>query len=473
MEKAGVFPVSNSSQDANSQKKSMSAKDKSIFSVIIVNRKISERKMIKIRSNKTLIIIALIAVFAIKAQAQISANADAFMSTNYSGGMKQDQIFIFCGNKGATNASLQVSTNMGGDISYGWQKYDASVGVFQPYAGGNSQRISSLENGGYRVVVSNGTQTETYTAWVFNNYYEVSAEITESNCNYFQLEGAFDSPTLTYYDLATGQPKEIDKNIEFQWKEGNASIASVKSPKIYDPPTRNTRYSLHVTDRFGCSGDAEVTYTSIVTKASFSVSEQKGEAPLKVDFANESENGKPGSYEWFFFKDLDVIKEESKSGGVVDSIDFIAYNDELSYTFENSGTYMVKLVSKHISDLHTCTDTFYLEDYIVADTSFVKAPNFFTPNGDGANDEFVVKFWSVKNIKISIFNRWGKQVHVWDGSNIQGFENTVSSVTESVWDGKIGGKMASPGVYYYVVEARGRDGKNRWAHGFVHLFREK
>ncbi len=429
--------------------------------------------MIKIRSNKILIIIALISVFAISAQAQISANADAFMSTEYSGGMKQDQIFIFCGNKGETNATIQVSTQLDGNISYEWQEYDAAAGVFQLYISGNSQRISSLEDGGYRVNISNGTATETYTAWVFNNYYEVSAEITESNCNYFQLEGDFDSPTLTYYDLATGHPKEIDKNIELQWKEGTANVTSLKSPKIYDPPTSDTRYSLHVTDRFSCSGEAEVTYTSIVTKASFSVSEQKGEAPLKVDFSNSSENGKPGSYEWFFFKGLDAIKEEAKSGAAVDSIDFVAYNDELSWTYENSGTYMVKLVSKHISDLRTCTDTFYLEDYIEVDTSFVEAPNFFTPNGDGSNDEFIVKFWSVRNIKISIFNRWGKLVHLWEGSNIQGFENTVAAVTESVWDGKIGGKMASPGVYYYVVEARGRDDKNRWAHGFVHLFRDK
>ncbi|HBL74566.1 MAG: hypothetical protein A2W90_20985 [Bacteroidetes bacterium GWF2_42_66] len=433
--------------------------------------------MIKIYRNKLLIIIALISVFAVHTQAQISANADAVLSTEYSGGMAQDPIFIFCGSKGETNAGLQASTNMGGTISYEWQKYDAGAGVFQFYLGqpngGSSQSISLLESGGYRVVISNGTQTEMYTAWVFNNYHEVSAEITESNCDYFQLQGAFD-PLLTYYDLSTNQPMNIDKNIQLQWKEGEANIASDISTKIYDPPTSDTRYSLQVTDRFGCTGEAEVTYTSIVTKASFSVSEEGGEAPLEIEFSNESENGKPGSYEWFFFKSLEEIKEEAeKSGGVADSIDFVAYNDELTWTFENSGTYMVKLVSKHISDLHTCTDTFYLEDYIVADTSFVKAPNFFTPNGDGANDEFIVKFWSVRNIKISIFNRWGKLVHLWKGTNVQGFENTVATVTESVWDGKIGGKMASPGVYYYVVEARGRDDKNRWAHGFVHLFRDK
>ena len=41
---------------------------------------------------------------------------------------------------------------------------------------------------------------------------------------------------------------------------------------------------------------------------------------------------------------------------------------------------------------------------------------FFTPNGDGKNDDFGgLCFFSMKSVKISIFNRWGKIVcHVWE-----------------------------------------------------------
>ncbi len=432
--------------------------------------------MNKVLLNKLLIIISLILFFSGFLQAQMTANADAVLSTDYSGGTEQNQIFIFCTSKGEIKAGLQVTSNLSGTIDYEWQKYEPASGVFQPYAsqpdGGRTQSLGPLEDGGYRVVISNGTETEIYTAWLFNNYYEVSAEITESNCEYFKLKGTYESPTLTYYDPNNNQPLEVSKSVSLQWTGGGETVARVISPSIYDPPPRDTEYTLEITDQFGCGGQAEVTYNSIVTTASFSVSKNEGEAPLEVVFTNGSENGSSGGYEWFFFKDVDVIKKESENTDVVDSIDFVAYNDELTYTFEKSGTYMVKLVSKHMSGC-SCTDTFYLDNYIVVDTSFVSAPNFFTPNGDGTNDEFIVKFWSVKNIKISIFNRWGRLVHSWKGSNIQGFENTVSSVSESVWDGRIGGKMASPGVYYYVVEARGRDDKNRRAHGFVHLFRGK
>lgn len=229
-----------------------------------------------------------------------------------------------------------------------------------------------------------------------------------------------------------------------------------------------------------------MTYISVVTKAKFTVEadfnsgDQQGEAPLEVTFNNESENGTSGEYEWFFFRDLDELKRESEAAeGPIDSIDFIAYDDFLVYTFEFTGTYMVKLVSKKISDNHIlgdsvyqgiCTDTFYLEDYIVTDTSYFDVPNVFTPNNDGTNDNFVVKFWSMQDVKITIVNRWGKKVHYWEKSNVRGFEGTW---IESVWDGRIGGRYASPGVYYYVAEGKGRDGKNRWAHGFFHLFRGK
>ena len=104
------------------------------------------------------------------------------------------------------------------------------------------------------------------------------------------------------------------------------------------------------------------------------------------------------------------------------------------------------------------------------DTSFVAVPNVFTPNGDGTNDAFVVKYWSMRSIKISIFNRWGKRIHFWESEDVRGFENTYS---ETVWDGRMGNRFASPGVYYYVVEGEGRDFKKRKAHGFFHLFRDR
>ena len=89
------------------------------------------------------------------------------------------------------------------------------------------------------------------------------------------------------------------------------------------------------------------------------------------------------------------------------------------------------------------------------------------------NPTFAVMFFSMKSVKISIFNRWGKLLHVWENNNLQGFYNTVDKVPQSVWDGKVGGRMATPGVYFWIAEGVGRDGERRKGNGFFHLFRDK
>ncbi len=395
----------------------------------------------------------------------------------------QDSLFLFCAEENVPSGVLAGETSLVGEKTWKWEKLNPETGNFEDYRTdinqGTRSEIRGLADGCYRLTILKQDTLLEYRAWVFNNWNNVTATITASECDYFQLNGAVEPARLVYRDLQTGEPVELFKNVRVEWKEGEVIIATLASPRIYDPPSRNTTYSFVATDRFGCQGAAEVTYESIVPKALFSADPMKGEAPLEVAFKNESENGDPLSYEWFFFRDLDDIKRESEITTLpIDSILEIVYNDEPSFTYENSGTYMVKLVAKkrgtHFSPdtvyEGVCLDTVYLEDYIVADTSYFALPNVFTPNGDGTNDQFVVKFWSMKEVKISIFNRWGRVVHFWESGDVRGFEKTW---LETVWDGSIGGRMASPGVYFYVVEGLGRDGAKRWKHGNVYLIREK
>ena len=77
----------------------------------------------------------------------------------------------------------------------------------------------------------------------------------------------------------------------------------------------------------------------------------------------------------------------------------------------------------------------------------------------------------VTSFAYTITQASGRKVHYWESNNVRGFEGTW---TETVWDGKLlGGRYASPGVYYYNIVGEGRDGTRRRAHGFFHLFREK
>ena len=409
--------------------------------------------------------------------AQISApGSSGSIPTNYPVSTEADSIFIFCTqNEAAEIAVLNVQSDLEGTKTYLWEKYNSGTGEWEFYFSESTEAeqsvIESLADGGYQVTITQGETTQVQRGWVFNNWLSASGEITESTCEYFQLNGNFSSNNLNYYDPTNNEEIEIFKDVKVQWKEGENIVSPIISPRISSPPAEDTDYTLRVYDRFGCEATADVTYESIVTEAAFTVDQQTGEAPLIVSFTNNSINGDPGQYEWFFYRDLDEIKRESEnSEQPVDSIMLVAYDDNPVYTFENSGTYNIKLVSKNIGTNQTCVDTAYIDDFIVVDTSFVAVPNVFTPNGDGTNDEFIVKFWSMQSIKISIFNRWGKRIHFWESSNIRGFEDTYM---ETVWDGRIGGRWASPGVYYYTVEGTGRDDEKRRAHGFFHLFTNK
>ena len=88
-------------------------------------------------------------------------------------------------------------------------------------------------------------------------------------------------------------------------------------------------------------------------------------------------------------------------------------------------------------------------------------PEFFSPNGDGKNDEFVIKnIENYPNNNLKIFNRWGNLIYEKDGylNEFEGFANTGDQV----------GKDKLPAGTYYVILEYG-DGKTETYNGFLLL----
>ncbi len=69
-------------------------------------------------------------------------------------------------------------------------------------------------------------------------------------------------------------------------------------------------------------------------------------------------------------------------------------------------------------------------------------PNAFTPNGDGINETFKPVFKGLKSIYLSIYDTWGELIYSESGDVLRG------------WDGKIKGKDAENGNFYYSVSAK-------------------
>jgi gliding motility-associated-like protein len=402
-----------------------------------------------------------------------------------------DSCYIFCGNRNQELASLMAKAPKNVPSTFTWEKYDTLSASFNSFKIESdnvlASTISNLTDGCYRVTIKDtNAVTVTYKAWALNNWIEVTnTEIPDSlsNCKEFRIFADFESAPLRVFNTVNNQGISlIDKNkdFDFLWTQKDEVVSSALSPYVYDLVASNNtvKHELAITDKFGCVGKGSVDYYSKIPKSDFTIDPMKGEAVLPIQVNNSSINY--DSTIWFFYKDDAQISREIEAakGETVDSIDFILFDDQPTHEYERSGQYRIKLVTVKVNATGNCYDTLRMKPgtFVDVDTSYIDVPNVFTPNADGANDEFVIKTTSLKSLTIKIYNRWGGLVHSWKYSNIRSSDYTYE---HSVWDGKIGNRMATPGVYFYVIRAVGRDldekGKEKTIskEGFVHLFRDK
>lgn len=136
----------------------------------------------------------------------------------------------------------------------------------------------------------------------------------------------------------------------------------------------------------------------------------------------------------------------------------------VEHIYIDPGCYEVYLVVMN-REIPECRDTAMLDNCVFVDKeSKLEVPNIFSPNGDGLNEYFQVSGQSIKTETFHgiIMNRYGQVLFEWSD-----WENE-----ESGWDGKIkGSTTATPGVYYYIIEAEGMDNTIYNMEGAFHLVR--
>ena len=126
--------------------------------------------------------------------------------------------------------------------------------------------------------------------------------------------------------------------------------------------------------------------------------------------------------------------------------------DTLNFDFGESGVYSVTLTIENDTCGTSQTAEFdVLVPELVAEVELV-IPNVLTPNADGKNDRFRVgtrrtdgsvdaeNTSSFTRFALRIFDRWGVVVHESEGVG-------------AGWDGRINGRVAAPGTYYYILDA--------------------
>ena len=408
-------------------------------------------------------------------------------------------VFTFDELPGRTvTGSLDATGPSAGNFTFEWSAWDTvSMGfgpVFQTDNSTNRSSVTGLQTGGYQVRAFNGAGVDTtFTAWVFIDDLRANIEKTPSGhvlpykytCDFLVMSGSVSLDTFYFYDPASherilmqekGNGEQGPVNgFTFLWTSDNANLTIPNADRVLDPnttylpPYKDTWYFLTATDSFGMRVRDSVFYESIQVKSEFSfmffdradkkefveppAPPQDG-APLLVKFTNHSLNG--STFEW-------IYADSAKSGFFAD--EFTSDEGyEPEYTYFIPGDYYPALVATSAAG---CIDTFRVETPITVLPSELKVQNVFSPNGDNLNDYFKVEFKSIKQFTLRIYSRSGVLVYSADVSDLYSWDG---------WDGKIkdSNRDASPGAYYYIIEATGYDNihyRTGSYKGVVYLFR--
>lgn len=135
---------------------------------------------------------------------------------------------------------------------------------------------------------------------------------------------------------------------------------------------------------------------------------------------------------------------------------FTSFEFSPEHLYNSTGPFVVSLI---ISNSYGCKDSSSSLPLYIAGAN-IDLPNTFSPNGDGNNDEFKPAVTAVKSFECVIFNSNGEVVYKWNDPNVG-------------WDGKInnGLQTANPGIYFFVINAVGVDGKIINIKDFLYLFK--
>jgi gliding motility-associated-like protein len=367
-----------------------------------------------------------------------------------------DYVYFFNGIKPQT----EITYNGTGAVE--WLKFSNGT---TPSFHSNLLTISPDDATGY-ILKIDGKVLKTIWVIDYSKYLPVLKSVTvpaaqTNECKTVSLAIDADIPALSYQTpaSATSLPITRDFNIAYTtlswngtaWQDSTANVTVTlpATQKIVKAPYRTTRFTL-TGDQYAKDLGIEVTpavsadytpiavvchETSIVSTRNATNEAERpttakqisGSAPFDMQFLSNANEPITQFYKWEIYKDKAVQP-------------FISRTDkDIRNIFTEAGVYKVSVT---VSNSKSCTFTDSI--MVTVSESQIVAPNVFTPNGDGFNDEFRVAYKSITSFHCWIYNRWGRLVYEWTDP-MKG------------WDGNIGGKKAAPGAYFYIIKALGSD----------------
>ena len=363
-----------------------------------------------------------------------------------------------------------------------WYKFGATGGAY-------AEEITSIERNGNESVLKSVMPNSGYIieentnrkyVWVVNYAdYRLRVNsieaVNDGDCSSATLNVQGEGDAIVYYSI-NGARKVLDRKLKLiynnlVWNETDLmwnsetqeeELQELKSTISLPAPYCNTTFTL-TGDRFleywgeGISVTSDEYQTQAVTVTTRAEQEQK-EADNQVGGGDETTLGGSAPAVITFsayYTDAVATKEWQMSHDAeFEEIADRRNEDEITVTFEEAGTTFWRFVcSNATGECSAYSDVYQVN----IGESMLKCPNAFSPGvTEGVNDEWKVSYKSIVKFKCWIFNTWGVQLCELNDPS-QG------------WDGKYKGKIVKPGVYYYVIDAEGSEGKKYKLKGDINV----
>lgn len=333
-----------------------------------------------------------------------------------------------------------------------------------------------MPNTGY--VIEEGTK-RTYV-WIVNyadyrlNIQNIATE-PASDCGTATLNVQGTGTDMAFFTI-TGVRQLLDRGIKLhyytlswndsqqQWgqTEVNENQETFKSTIVVSAPLCNTAFRLSG-DRFlqywgeGVEIESDSYTTNAVDVHTSAVQEKRNNNNEKGSGGEGTLGGSAPAHITFtaHVTDAAIHKEwQMATDAEFQNVELRLNNDVVDQTFEQAGTFYWRFIGSNASG--TCEAVSETYTVNIGESELV-CPNVFTPGTtEGVNDEWKVSYKSIVEFKCWIYNSWGNLIVELNDPS-QG------------WDGKYKGKLVDSGVYYYVLRAKGSDGKKYDLSGDINI----
>lgn len=421
-------------------------------------------------------------------------------------------------NTGLDNIYVVYDTN---GVEFSYEASDISrvkIYKFSNLGGAYAEEITDVERsygkvtvknvaGNHGYIVEDGDYRYYYWLVEYKDYRLKVSKITPSDeqvCEYVSLDVVGEGEPIHYYTI-NGQQKVLDREIRVtfdtqEWNEESGMFVAAEAYKMYEylshplivtPPSYCATYYTLTGDRFleawnwGISVESEVIQPKAVAVRTTATQDgestdategensaevdENGDIVTEIDTEDESNiirgdsdalgDSAPSEITFTAYATDGVIHHEwqMSQDPEFDTVDYRFNQQTLDYTFTEEGTFYLRYIgSNDDGSCEAIGDTYTVS----IGASELLCPNAFTPDGDGVNDVWKVAYRSLLDFKCWIFDRYGAQIYY--------FEDPTQG-----WDGTRHGKTVKPGVYYYVIQAEGADGKKYKKSGDINIIRHR